>query len=111
MNTLYTLVHSEHISQLNRFLFTAGESQTPDPSLAEGGFEMQLSDGHYQQYDKQFQDNAAPEITGMAPDRFCYSIVLLRMKISTCSSVNVKMKSEIDNVGSEGEGFCTVFVS
>lgn len=30
-----------------------------------------------------------------APDRYCYSIILLRMKIFTCNSVNVTMKLEI----------------
>ena len=30
-----------------------------------------------------------------APDRYCYSIMLFRVKVSTCNSVNVKMKLEI----------------
>jgi hypothetical protein len=64
MNTLCTQVHSEHINRLNRVLFTTGDSQTPDPSLAEAGFDMKLSRGQHQQYDSQFQENAAPAITG-----------------------------------------------
>jgi hypothetical protein len=47
-----------------RVLLTTGESQTPDPSLAEAGFEMQLSRGQHQQYDSQFQENGTPTITG-----------------------------------------------
>jgi hypothetical protein len=65
LSTQYSLVHSELNIQLNHVLFTAAESQTPDPSSAEGGFEMQLSHGQHQQYDSQFQDNTAPAITGM----------------------------------------------
>lgn len=64
MNALCTQVHSEHINGLNRVLFTTGDSQTSDPSLAEAGFDMQLSHGQHQQYDSQFQENAAPAITG-----------------------------------------------
>jgi hypothetical protein len=57
-------MHSEHVSPLNHVLFTTGEPETPDPSV-EGGFEMQLSQGQYQHYDSQFQENVAPAITGM----------------------------------------------
>jgi len=64
MNTLCTQVHSEHINQLNRVLFTTGDSRTSDPSLAEAGFDMQLSQGQQEQYDSQFEENGAPAITG-----------------------------------------------
>jgi hypothetical protein len=45
-------------------LFLAAESDPPDPSDVEAGFEMQLSHGQYEQYDSQFQDSAPPAITG-----------------------------------------------
>jgi len=64
MNTLCSQVCSEHINQLNHVLFTTGDSQTPDPSADEAGFDMQLSKGQHQQYDSQFQEDAAPTITG-----------------------------------------------